>query len=264
MATSTVTSKRRLSLSGVPVLMYHALGENLGHGKYGVSPAQFRGHLQVIRDLGFEVVTLDDVVAGTAPERAVVLTFDDGISSDYEVAFPALQEAGMVAEFFVSTAKVGHGDHVTWTQMAEMHRAGMRFGSHGHDHVPISTLPPKERTNQLRESRTLLEQHLGSAVHTFSVPFGAMSEGVRSAAVAVGLSTVCTSCHWPAQRRNPVVNRAAIYRDTDNVQLARLLLGAPLPYLLRRVRAAALYLPKQALLRLRPTGPHNRLGETQA
>jgi peptidoglycan/xylan/chitin deacetylase (PgdA/CDA1 family) len=39
-------------------------------------------------------------------ERRIWITFDDGLLDNYEVAFPALVEAGMTATFFVVTDRV--------------------------------------------------------------------------------------------------------------------------------------------------------------
>lgn len=264
MAVGALTKDRRFSLAGVPVLVYHGIGDDVNAGKYCVSLAQFRQHLRLIQDLGFRVVTLEDVVRATAPERAVVLTFDDGGASDYEAAFPALQEAGMSAEFFVSTANVGRPGYVTWAQISAMHAAGMRFGSHGHEHIPLTVLPVAKQEEQLRRSRSLLEHRLSAVVRAFSIPFGFVNEGLRSAARAAGFTTICTSRQWLAQRGESTVSRAGVYRHTSEGDFVRLLVGAPLLFLSRMARAAALYLPKQALLRLRPMRFHNRLEETRA
>ena len=44
---------------------------------------------------------------GAAPEKPVVITFDDGYLSNYESAFPVLERLGMKATIFVIGTLVG-------------------------------------------------------------------------------------------------------------------------------------------------------------
>ena len=45
-----------------------------------------------------------------------VLTFDDGLSSDYEIAFPNLVAKGLTGTFFVTVGNVGSSMYVTPVQ----------------------------------------------------------------------------------------------------------------------------------------------------
>ena len=106
-----------LGLGGTPVFLYHGLTLLLApecpvrERKYWVSAAQFREHLACIGGEGCQAVLLHelwDAANGSKRKKLpVALTFDDGNSSDYEIAFPLLLEAGLRAEFFVNTATVG-------------------------------------------------------------------------------------------------------------------------------------------------------------
>src|SRR5207244_13431364 len=120
--------------------------------KSWVTPAAFARHLAQIRELGHRVRRLYDFWSGEAglPENqsAVVLTFDDGRATDYEIAFPLLLAAGARAEFFVNTATIGQLGYLTWSRIAEMQRAAMSFQSHSHDHVALPRLPPRPLSNE--------------------------------------------------------------------------------------------------------------------
>src|SRR5439155_1478693 len=113
----------------------------------------FGRHLAQIREAGQRVRRLYELWSGraTAPENqsAVVLTFDDGRATDYEVAFPLLLAAGVRAEFFVNTATIERAGHLTWSQIMEMHRAGMSFQSHADHHVLLPRLPERLLRNEL-------------------------------------------------------------------------------------------------------------------
>ena len=71
----------------------------------------FRWQMGFVRD-HFQPVSVSQVAASAhggprLPPRAVLITFDDGYSDNYEFAFPILQGLGVPACFFVSTAVIG-------------------------------------------------------------------------------------------------------------------------------------------------------------
>ena len=95
----------------VPILLYHHLSENLVGDT--IRPETFSRHMELLRENGYETVSFDDLIAFTEkgtplPEKPVVITFDDGYTSNYEVAFPILQEYGFKATIFAIGCSVGH------------------------------------------------------------------------------------------------------------------------------------------------------------
>ena len=249
-------------LGGVPVLMYHGLlrdgewtdGERAS--KYWLPREQFAAHLRVVAREGRRVSLLADAWAPGAPAAdrrvAVALTFDDGRASDYEVAYPALTAAGAVADFFVNTATIGRPGYLSWARISEMQRAGLAFHSHGHDHVALLWLSAAALESQLDRSKRMLEDRLGSPVSFLAVPYGLINRRVSEAARKVGYRAVCDSLSWPCRPGRSPISRIAIHRDTSERSLARLLQGDPLAFAGRVARAAAGYMPKRVLLRLRP------------
>jgi peptidoglycan/xylan/chitin deacetylase (PgdA/CDA1 family) len=247
-------------LSGIPVLMYHGIaalgvGVDVRDRKYWVAAPSFRQQLEQLRHTGHRTAALAD---HWGPRRSgaagndVVLTFDDGRASDYEVAFPLLLEIGARAEFFVNTGSIGLPGHLTWAQIAEMQRAGMSFQSHGHDHVALLPLTRDMLAWQLRTSKQLLEDHLGRAVDFFAAPYGLLGRHVLETAFELGYSAVCNSRHWPAHAGSRVVNRVAVHGDTSPAQFAGLLAGDLGAYLPGFGLMAVKELPKRVLLRVRP------------
>ena len=254
---------RQLTLSGAPVLIYHGLGATLPADvagrdtKYWVTPAAFGRHLAQIREAGQRVRRLYELWSGraTAPENqsAVVLTFDDGRATDYEVAFPLLLAAGVRAEFFVNTATIERAGHLTWSQIMEMHRAGMSFQSHAHDHVLLPGLPERLLRNELQTSKRLIEDRVGLGVDFLATPYGLLDRRVIDTAREVGYQAVCNSLSWPTRPGRAVVNRVTVYRDTTASRFAGILARQPSAYLPSVARTALTYLPKRVLLKVRPS-----------
>jgi peptidoglycan/xylan/chitin deacetylase (PgdA/CDA1 family) len=183
----------------------------------------------------------------TTPDRTVVLTFDDGRASDYDQVFPRLQESGWVGEFFVNPATIGRHGYLSWSQVRQMSRAGMRFQSHGYDHVDLSRLSAPRLQQQLQASKQAIEDATGRAVEFLAAPFGALTRRIVEAALCEGYGAVCTSTSWPARPGADTINRVAVRADTGSSSLGRLLDGDLWAYSSRMARSAAVYVPKRLL-----------------
>ena len=97
----------------VPILLYHHIAQK-PYGDMIISESRFREHMEAIRSEGYHTISLDDLIAfeeqGTPlPEHPVMITFDDGYMSNYEIAYPILQEYGFKATIFVIGAFYEHG-----------------------------------------------------------------------------------------------------------------------------------------------------------
>ena len=199
----------KCSLRGVPVFLYHGITGTTSETtpaeerKYCITEEQLRSHLEVIHSQEYAITLLNSVWqhGGRANEanRTAVITFDDGHASDYEVAFPLFQRFGHCAEFFINTATVNRPGFLSWSRIAEMHRAGMSFQSHGWDHVDLCSVPPPELYHQLGDSKREMENRLGACVDILSAPYGLLNCRVIKAALEAGYRAVCCSRNWPAQ-----------------------------------------------------------------
>lgn len=100
---------RRIVLGGegeaLPVLMYHHFDETSTKGTV-VSTTRFREQMTALHDAGYHTVNIPQVIAfvreGTPlPDKPVLITMDDGYTSNLTQAAPILEELGMCATVFV-------------------------------------------------------------------------------------------------------------------------------------------------------------------
>jgi len=250
-----------MTLRGIPVLQYDGLGTSLPAGvdpklaSHWIPPVSLARQLVAIRESGHRVVKLYDAWTrgGEQSGRAsVVLTFDDGRAADYEIAFPLLLAAGMRAEFFINTAKVGRPGYLTWTRIEEMQRAGMSIQSHSHEHVALPTLSARQLRTEIRTSKRLIEDFLGRGVDFLAAPHGLVDRRVVDAAQEAGYQAVCASRGWPAQPGDAVVNRVTVLRDTTAAQFGALLARQPQAYVGAVARSLVTRLQQRVTLKLRP------------
>ncbi len=255
-----------MTLRGVPVLQYDGLGTSLPAdvndrlAKHWVTPVSLGRQLALIRECGHRVVRLYDAWARGNEEwpapspvgrSPVVLTFDDGRAADYDVAFPLLLAAGVRAEFFINTARIGQPGYLTWSRIAEMHRAGMSFQSHSHDHLVLPNLPARLLRSELRTSKRLIEDRVGRGVDFLAAPHGLVDRRVVDAAQEAGYQAVCASRGWPARPGDLVVNRVTVLRDTTEAQFSAILALQPRGYFAALARALLTTLPHRVALKLR-------------
>lgn len=254
-------------LDGTPVLIYHGFTDSEPHvhgreAKYSISGLLFRQHIQFLRDEGFSTTTaIPEFWAGppvSHVRKTALLSFDDGRASDYEVAFPVLLEARMLATFFVNSANVGTPGYLTWSQINEMHRFGMSFQSHGHDHVYLSRIPKSELKKQLLTSRLMVEDRTGAAVRFIAAPYGDMNRSVLSTACDLGYSAVCTSYNWPAQPGRTKINRVVVYGDSRIDLFRKIVCCDPALYAARVARQTCMHIAKELYFLYRDPARRNQ------
>lgn len=230
----------------VPVLMYHEVSR--GHPAkgethhltplYDLPVATFEAQMEWLRVHGYHAVGLDRVASVGKP---VVITFDDGLVGNFTQALPALRGCGFTATIFVATGSVGAPHFMSWSQLAELARAGMSIQSHTVSHQPLETLPKDAIWRELVESKAVLEERLQRRVTALSFPHGSYSRGIAEMAAKAGYDTLCTSearyNRIAAFSDNPaVVGRVAITTRTSMEGFARCV--ACDPWEIRRLRVA--------------------------
>ncbi len=178
-------------MTRLAVLGYHKIGPpapGAWETWFYVPTGIFAEHLAAVRACGWEAVdaaALRAAVEGRAelPDRAVLITSDDGYRSVREHALPVLREHGCPAVLFVPTAYVGRTNEFDqdeepvepicdWDDLAALSAAGVSVQSHGVSHRTFSSLSDAERREELVTSKTELEERLGEPVDLFAFPYG--------------------------------------------------------------------------------------------
>jgi peptidoglycan/xylan/chitin deacetylase (PgdA/CDA1 family) len=171
----------------------------------------FRRHLDLLERVDARVLPLETAVArlqaGTLPERAVALTFDDGYASVVRTAWPLLKERGLAATLFVVTAALTGPLRFPWDaaetdperyglipapELVDAVGQGLDIGSHTVTHPWLPGLEPALLESELGESRARLEDLLGQPVRSIAYPTGGWSRAVRDAAERAGYTTGIT------------------------------------------------------------------------
>jgi len=188
-----------LPLGHVPVFVFHSL-----------EPVAFERRLRFLAANGYRTLTADehlDVLRerSPAPEKAVVLTIDDGRGSVWSVAAPLLARFSMTAVVFLVPGRMrprpgpalpslddedadptllaprDEGEHglLYWEEVKELSRRGIDFQSHTLSHARVHTSPhlagfvtPGRRRGYAAFDVPLLHDGEGGNLDPESVPLG--------------------------------------------------------------------------------------------
>lgn len=191
----------------VPILLYHRFGTAAG-GDMTVTMTVFEQQLRILRDGGFRVISLAELIGylgnreAVLPSKSVVITSDDGHISVYQKMFPIIRRERMPVTLFIYPSAISNADYaMTWAQLREMHATGLvDIQSHTFWHpnfmIESKRLSPDAYRHfvmdQLQRSKKVLEQALGAKVDLLAWPFGLYDADLIRAAEAAGYAAAVT------------------------------------------------------------------------
>jgi len=220
----------------VPILVYHSIaphhpGQTGEQRELDVDPAVFRAQMNHIVQHKHPVVPLSAVVAavqgrGSIPDRAVVITFDDGWQNQFDDAMGVLRDHGFTATFFIYTKVIDNGPgFMTWDELRQLQSAGMTIGSHSRTH-PELTKKGVSLKSEIAGSREDIQKELGTAPSLFAYPYGDWDDRVVSAVRAAGYVAARGMGEGPMNTKANLFALKSI-QPTDDMQAFERALGDP-------------------------------------
>ena len=76
-----------------------------------------------------------------------------------------------------------------WSQVREMHNAGMEIGTHTFSHPNLARLSPEAVEVELKRSKDIMEQRLGEPVTLMAYPFGKPGRHFRDETTQIAAAT---------------------------------------------------------------------------
>jgi peptidoglycan/xylan/chitin deacetylase (PgdA/CDA1 family) len=174
-------SKRRVRL---PILMYHyvepwpADASNI-RKSLTVRPEDFAAQMAYLHDQGYVTVSLYELMTaltvGTPlPEKAVILTFDDGYRSLMDYAVPEMNPYGYAGTVFVITELMDRefDAYLTWPQAEALYAQGWKIEPHTKTHDELAGEDRDFQLYQMLGSMQTVEAHIGVMPRFFCYPAG--------------------------------------------------------------------------------------------
>ena len=228
------------SMQRFVILMYHMISEpkTAAEIKYACPPKQFEQHLQMLLSSGFKPISINAIEdyylhQTPLPDKAFLISFDDGFEDNYSNAFPILQRYKITAVIYLATGLVGKTNQwmskltfserkmLTWTQIKDMASQGIDFGSHTVSHPRLTELDDGNVNKELIKSKQLIEDQLGIECRHFAYPYGLLTEKTSELVQQAGFKTACsTRSGFNNTERNPLIlHRIEVYGDDSTWKL---------------------------------------------
>jgi peptidoglycan/xylan/chitin deacetylase (PgdA/CDA1 family) len=199
---------RRNSVVNILVHGIGPVGRQLGPGEeqVWVSTEQFERLLDAV-----------------AERTDVRISFDDGNSSDVEIALPRLVERGMTAEFFPLAGLLGERGRVDRAGVGALLDAGMAIGSHGWSHRDWRRIDTEQVREELNDAHCVLGEVIGRPVSRVAIPFGSYDRLVLRLLREAGVTRVYTSDGGRVRPNAWLQPRNSLRQDMDARWIARVL-----------------------------------------
>ena len=211
---------------------------------YSITPKRFEEHMQFLKDAGYKVIPMSQyvrVIEGKEemPEKAVVVSTDDGYKSVKDQGYPILKKFNYPSVSYVySVFLPGGKNSLKPEDVKELLSEGlMEFGSHSHTH-PILTkrgdMTDAEYCDflikEIITSKRYMERKLGITMDTFAYPYGAYSKETNKVVEKAGFKaafSVVPSYNTKDTYRF-ALKRTMIYNSTTVGQLKAILEKKPI------------------------------------
>ncbi len=172
----------------VNVVLYHRVNDEF-RDSVTVGIEQFDKQMAAIKQK-YTVISIEDIISGNIPRNTIrpviAVTFDDGYLDNYINAVPILLKHQIPAAFFISTGMIGSTNgfahdlnklgkalpNMNWDQIIHMKQLGFTIGSHTVNHINCAKDNPDKVTEEIIESKKILEEKLSLKEVIFAYPFG--------------------------------------------------------------------------------------------
>lgn len=213
----------------LPVLMYHHIDENASNDMI-VSPARFEEQIATLTRAGWHAVTIqrliDYVDEGTPlPDKPFLITFDDGYTSNLELAAPILQKYGQHAVIFpiginagqevyfhtgepLSPPRFALAQALPWIESGVIELQSHTYDLHQRESYGISgregalPLPHEDEaayrlalTEDAEEYQALFSRELGQELTALAYPFGFCCDLSEDIFAEQGIRVTFTTTH---------------------------------------------------------------------
>lgn len=214
------------------VVMYHSfLKDSSKSGKYVITPSQFENDIIYLKDIGCSFVSVKDIKnfkhgRGSLPEKAVLITIDDGNYNNYTYIFPLLKKYNVPAlispigcwvEKYTESGDLNPAySIITEDNIREMFESGLvEFGNHTYNlhetGIRLGSCKLKSEscedyrqmlTDDLLRANEVIKRSTGSDPCALVYPYGTISHESYEVARNLGFD-ILFSCTEGLNRLSP-------------------------------------------------------------
>ncbi len=189
----------------VPILCYHRFEKDC-KSSLCMPTHVFEQQMRYLYENGYRVISFGQLLdfleyRHSLPQKAVIISIDDGYRSVYDVGYPILKKFGFRATLFIYTDFINSCKNaLTWKQLAVMKADGFEIGAHTVSHSDLTRQMEGEDTQaflarierELRVSKQIIDKKLKQNTMLLAFPFGRYNQTVLEMTTRSGYRAAVT------------------------------------------------------------------------
>lgn len=171
----------------IPILMYHYVEyvkdeKDTTRKSLNITPDIFEAQIKTLKDNNYMFLTMNDltnIMEGRLkqPEKAVVITFDDGYEDFYTDVLPILKKYNAKAVQYLISGAINNPNYLKDNQIKEIIKSGLvEIGAHSITHNHIKDMPKFLAEREIKESKKALENKFYILITSFAYPYGSFDQ----------------------------------------------------------------------------------------
>ena len=154
---------------------------------YDCSISNLIDYINHCQSVGFEFVSIDELINGKMQENAAVITFDDGFESVYTLAYPELKERNIPFTAYITTEYLNKPGYLSSAQLKILSEDGLCTGGmHANEHKMFRYETKNVLGADFDECKKILVDITGEIPEHYAFPYGSV--------YAVSRRNVATIC----------------------------------------------------------------------
>jgi len=202
-------------------IFYHDIHSNNRFTDMSTSVDMFVKHINIIRDLGFEIV--HEI---TKEKNQISISFDDGFKGVYE-NIGIIDKLKVPITIFVISSFLDRDNFLTTNNLKEI--AMNKFidiQSHTHTHPELQTLNSDSLEIELKKSKEILESICDAEINSICFPKGMFDKSVIKKVLEVGYDKQFSSLPGPYYSEVfPSVKRRSLVQSASEKEFKSILKG---------------------------------------
>lgn len=160
-------------------IYYHNIvSDRKGDSFQDVELNKFKEQMLYLRNSGYETLLFKEIEEVQQQndncKKHILITFDDGFRSNYELVFPLMKKLELKFCIFLRIDKIDNDDdYLTWDMIKEMHGSGLvSFGAHTYSHISSIEINPNNYKREVLSVNRAIQENTGEPVEDFCFPYG--------------------------------------------------------------------------------------------
>ncbi|OAB41163.1 polysaccharide deacetylase family protein [Paenibacillus antarcticus] len=187
-----ISLKAQAASPDIPVLLYHRVLPNPSNEWTDTSVENFEKHMQYLVENDYKTLSAEEYVNimqgnATAPEKPILLTFDDATPDFLANTVPILNKYRMNAVQFVVSDWIGAGFSMSQADLqavAKLPNISLQNHSKKHTENAWKTIEQSEASAEIAEANAFIKTVTGKDPILLAYPYGDYNADVQAAAAA--------------------------------------------------------------------------------